>query len=340
MSSSCSFVADFFSTALLVSAVSCSYADRIVGGYECVPHTHDLSINEGSRQSPRVVKTIQHPGFDYRTTDNDNMLIKVSPPVQFNEEVQPIRLPSSCASDGTQRIASGWGSMMNGEEQFPDRLQCLEVPILSDTECGSSYKDSITPNMFCAGFLEGGKETCQADSGGPLVCAGEQQGLVSWGFECGHPGYPGVYTKLCNYIRDKNKNIDMHRRVQNPDSSSLVSELEFLELRTLTMHRRVQNLDSSSLVSELEFLELRTLTMHHRVQSLDSSSLVSELEFLELRTLTVDVSHRDPPSLVGCTFLPLHIPAKHLGMGGTFYFVQGAIGMQDFVITGVCGGRV
>ncbi|XP_078389613.1 trypsin-like [Cetorhinus maximus] len=243
--------ADFFPPALLVSAVSCSHADRIVGGYECAPHSlpyqvyityvrrpwcggsllnsqwilsaahchsrsnrlkvwvgaHDLSIDEGSRQSPRVVKAIQHPHYDYGTTDNDIMLMKVSPPVQFNEKVQPIRLPSSCASVGTQCIASGWGNMINGEEQFPDRLQCLEVPILSDTECGSSYKDSITPNMFCAGFLEGGKETCQADSGGPLVCAGEQQGIVSWGFACGHPGYPSVYTKLCNYISWINETI-------------------------------------------------------------------------------------------------------------------------------------
>uniref|UniRef100_A0A4X2M7K6 trypsin n=1 Tax=Vombatus ursinus TaxID=29139 RepID=A0A4X2M7K6_VOMUR len=40
-------------------------------------------------------------------------------------------------------------------------LQCLNVPILSDAQCKSSYPGLITENMVCAGFLEGGKDSCQ-----------------------------------------------------------------------------------------------------------------------------------------------------------------------------------
>ncbi|XP_038668969.1 LOW QUALITY PROTEIN: cationic trypsin-3-like [Scyliorhinus canicula] len=161
---------------------------------------HDLSVSEDSRQSRRVIKAVPHPGYNHRTTDNDIMLLKVDSSVQFNEKVQPLQMPSSCASNGTECLVAGWGDTVHDGGQYPERLQCLNVPILSDTECESSYGDAITPNMFCAGFLEGGKETCQVDSGGPLVCAGEQQGIVSWGIECGRPGKPGVYTKVCNYI--------------------------------------------------------------------------------------------------------------------------------------------
>lgn len=57
--------------------------------------------------------------------------------------------------------------------------------------------------MLCAGFKEGGKDTCLGDSGGPLVYKGEQIGVVSWGYGCALPNKPGVYSdvpKMLNWI--------------------------------------------------------------------------------------------------------------------------------------------
>lgn len=40
----------------------------------------------------------------------------------------------------------------------------------------------------------------QGDSGGPAVCMGKLQGIVSQGTECALKGYLSVYIKVCNYI--------------------------------------------------------------------------------------------------------------------------------------------
>lgn len=46
------------------------------------------------------------------------------------------------------------------------------VPILDDNVCRADYVygPSITDGMICAGHLNGGPDTCDGDSGGPLAC--------------------------------------------------------------------------------------------------------------------------------------------------------------------------
>lgn len=44
---------------------------------------------------------------------------------------------------------------------YPELLQCLDAPILTQAQCEASYPGQITENMICAGFLEGGKDSCQ-----------------------------------------------------------------------------------------------------------------------------------------------------------------------------------
>ncbi|XP_062995954.1 trypsin-3-like [Elgaria multicarinata webbii] len=127
------------------------------------------------------------------------MLIKLSTPVTFNAFVQPIDISPSCPVPGANCLVSGWGNMWTSGVKYADNLQCLDLPILSDPVCRYSYPGRITSNMFCAGYIEGGKDSCQGDSGGPLVCDGKLTGVVSWGFGCAQQNRPGVYTTVCHY---------------------------------------------------------------------------------------------------------------------------------------------
>ncbi|KAM4704527.1 trypsin-like [Rhinophrynus dorsalis] len=160
---------------------------------------NNIEVLEGTEQFIQSAKVIRHPKYNSRLIDNDIMLIRLSEPARLNSRVQAIKLPTQCAAAGTLCHISGWGNTLSNGSNYPDLLQCLDAPILTDKECRDSYPGQITSNMICVGYLEGGKDSCQGDSGGPVVCNGELQGVVSWGKGCALTGYPGVYTKVCNY---------------------------------------------------------------------------------------------------------------------------------------------
>ncbi|XP_023603366.1 brain-specific serine protease 4 [Myotis lucifugus] len=87
----------------------------------------------------------------------------------------------------------------------PQTLQKLKVPIIDSEICGRLYwrgagQEAITEDMLCAGYLEGQRDACLGDSGGPLMCQVEGAwllaGIISWGEGCAERNRPGVYISL------------------------------------------------------------------------------------------------------------------------------------------------
>uniref|UniRef100_A0A2K5JAI0 trypsin n=1 Tax=Colobus angolensis palliatus TaxID=336983 RepID=A0A2K5JAI0_COLAP len=154
----------------------------------CLHHVrlgeHNIEVLEGTEQFIDAAKIIRHPNYNRITLDNDILLIKLS----------------SAAVINARCLISGWGNTLSSGADYPDELQCLDAPVLTQAECEASYPGRITSNMFCVGFLEGGKDSCQGDSGGPVVSNGQLQGIVSWGYGCAQKNRPGVYTKVYNYV--------------------------------------------------------------------------------------------------------------------------------------------
>jgi len=74
------------------------------------------------------------------------------------------------------------------------------VTVIDNTECDEAYaNEAITDSMICA--RDKGKDSCQGDSGGPMITmegSGSYSliGVVSWGYGCANPLYPGVYARV------------------------------------------------------------------------------------------------------------------------------------------------
>ncbi|KAA2258553.1 serine protease [Solihabitans fulvus] len=96
---------------------------------------------------------------------------------------------------GTVGTVLGWGRTTEGGYNSAQLLK-VDVPIRSNAECTTAYPAFNAAQSFCAGVPEGGKDSCQADSGGPFLVNGRLIGLVSYGRGCARPGYPGVYARL------------------------------------------------------------------------------------------------------------------------------------------------
>lgn len=152
----------------------------------------------------KVKKIYQHEGYSSWTLDNDIALIETASDFnlgQQNAEKAELPAANSDAATGSTLTVSGWGYTKEGGT-VPRNLYKVNVPVVDRNQCNTLYgSNEITKNMICAGDVaNGGKDSCQGDSGGPVVQDGKVVGVVSWGYGCARPNYPGVYTRVGNYV--------------------------------------------------------------------------------------------------------------------------------------------
>nr|XP_060617470.1 granzyme A-like [Anolis sagrei ordinatus] len=183
----------------VLTAAHCEFNETV----KVILGAHSRNKTERSKQTIAVAKQIPHPGFVFNTSDNDLMLLKLKRSAKINRYVSIIKLTQTSADikAGTRCLVAGWGRIHKILPIHSDTLQEVNVTVIDRRICSDhnhygSSRHLITKNMVCAGDKKGRKDSCSGDSGGPLICNGEQKGVVSFGEGCADSRYPGVYARL------------------------------------------------------------------------------------------------------------------------------------------------
>jgi secreted trypsin-like serine protease len=173
--------------------------DGSAAGLSVVTGTNNnLALTDGVRTV--VDHVYVHPG--YTNNHHDAALLHLANGVA----APPITLAGAAddalETPGAPVTVAGWGDwnpVTLGLTALPLMME-TQLNVVSDTDCAAANAGFDAPTGVCAAALL--KDSCQGDSGGPLFAkVGTkriQVGIVSYGFFCAIPTFPGVYSEVNN----------------------------------------------------------------------------------------------------------------------------------------------
>jgi trypsin len=173
---------------ILVSAAHCAGAFRNKTIYI------GATLLDGSNAKDKIRASYEtvHPDFEEEALLNDVLLIKLS----RRSTIAPLPYAASetLPLTGATTTVIGFGSTkFKGDLSY--ELEEVRVDVRDHVTCEASYGALDRTVQLCAGG--DGKDSCNGDSGGPMISSsGILVGIVSFGYQCGEEGYPGVYTRV------------------------------------------------------------------------------------------------------------------------------------------------
>ncbi|XP_013138183.1 PREDICTED: serine protease snake-like [Papilio polytes] len=201
----------------ILTAGHCSFKAKTVNPVPVIVRLGNVDLDPKYKNGYPIIdvkiKSIhKHPDYKPPSRYNDIALVELAEALKFSEDVRPACLwTKPDFGEHKSVIATGWGVTENSTTTS-DILQNVRLNLYSNQQCDiitprNRYWDGFAPTQMCAGELNGGKDTCQGDSGAPIQVMTEPSvrvyhimGLTSFGGRCAQKGSPAVYTRVSSYI--------------------------------------------------------------------------------------------------------------------------------------------
>jgi len=152
----------------------------------------------------RVAKTTIHPQYDHHPAHPiyDVAIIHLDQPVQFGPFIQPICLPEANEPVQDSATVVGFGRTETGLRS--DVALKVKLPRVDFDTCNQAFGGGLRdPQVQLCYGGEKGRDSCDGDSGGPLLAPGrfgppfKVIGVVSFGPKlCGTENLFGVYVSV------------------------------------------------------------------------------------------------------------------------------------------------
>ncbi|XP_058246866.1 transmembrane protease serine 9-like [Hemibagrus wyckioides] len=168
---------------------------------EVVLGAHNISEKERQQQRIQVQKFIKHPCYKRKENQNDIMLLKLESKAKLNEVVEIIHLPKKNEKlpAKTECSIAGWGRTSQNSGAS-DVLREVMLKVQDNSQCKKSWQHNFDiDNMICTA-PDGKKAFCKGDSGSPLICGNEPQGLAAYTHYGNCLNYPEVYMKITYFL--------------------------------------------------------------------------------------------------------------------------------------------
>ncbi|XP_036614287.1 acrosin-like isoform X2 [Trichosurus vulpecula] len=181
-------------------------------------------------QERKPVQILIHEQFNIQLNTNDIALVQMDSPAHCGDVVQtaclphssesPIRAPESC-------IVTGWGFRRGEAGLAAPIVQEAKVMVIDLDKCNETdwYHGVVRLNNLCARYSDKNMDTCEGDSGGPLMCKDNEtkvyvvHGIASWAVGCARINLPGLYTSTWHFLNWITSKIGSDMKMTNLPSA-------------------------------------------------------------------------------------------------------------------------